>query len=102
MHFVRFKRLPLHIYHLNLGQDFNDSKGLCGNFNGLRDDDISFVNPILEDIPKKFSNPKRSQCIDSFHNEQAKINHMISTDKLGMIEDFKRPEILMNHNARFD
>ena len=27
---------------------------------------------------------------------------MISTDKLGMIEDFKRPEILMNHNARFD
>ena len=32
----------------SLGQDFNQSRGLCGNFNGLRDDDVS--NEIQEQI----------------------------------------------------
>ena len=85
-----------------LGQDFNNSKGLCGNFNGIRDDDISFINPVLEEIPKKSSNHKRSQCEHSFDNQQAKINHMISTDKLEMIGNFENPKRLVHHNQRLE
>ena len=99
---IDFQSMGMGITLQALGQDFNNSKGLCGNFNGIRDDDISFINPVLEEIPKNSSNHKRSQCEHSFDNQQAKINHMISTDKLEMIGNFENPKRLVHHNQRLE
>ena len=99
---IDFQSMGMGITLQALGQDFNNSKGLCGNFNGIRDDDIGFIDPVLEEIPKNSSNHKRSQCEHSFGNQQAKINHMISTDKMEMIGNFKNSERLVHHNQRLE
>ena len=66
-----------------LGQDFNNSRGLCGNFNGLRDDDFDFIDPALEQISPNLTNKNRSQCDHTYSYDQAKINHMMTKGLLG-------------------
>ena len=84
-----------------LGQDFNNSRGLCGNFNGLRDDDVDFIDPILEEISSNVTNQKRSKCDHSYSYDQAKINHMISTDKSEKIGKFNK-QIPLKQNTRLE
>ena len=78
-----------------LGQDFNSSQGLCGNFNGLRDDDFGFTAPVPEKATNSSENHTRSGCEHNFSNNQAKINHMISTDKIEQLEKFNRQDQLI-------
>ena len=78
-----------------LGQDFNSSQGLCGNFNGLRDDDFGFTAPISEKVTNSSKNHTRSRCEHNFSNNEAKINHMISADKIETFEKFNRQDQLI-------
>ena len=73
-----------------LGQDFNQSQGICGNFNGLRDDDIDFYQkslkfPWKQEVNAKFLNDSLNECDG---NVFSLINHLMSaTNTLEMVGD---------------
>ena len=63
-----------------LGQDFNTSHGICGNFNGLRDDDIDYYEKALnlpwkQDVNAMFPNDSLNECDG---NVFSLVNHLMS------------------------
>ncbi len=81
-----------------IGADFNASTpesqlGLCGNFNGLRDDDVSVLAlmqfPIDEDLVSMATFPMPNRCL---YANEIRFEHMISSQEanIEMLEEASR------------
>ena len=76
-HFLRvdFHSFGMSLTLQGLGQDFNASKGICGNFNGLKDDDQFQMSGNQPDFNLVPAYDRDSICFPQAHQ----ISHMIST-----------------------